>query len=1070
MPHTIHRSPSAQSRLIEQAYRESWSLFQRTLNAPRGVWPQWDWVVITAANERQARSYRLQIEWRIRENLLPRTIRFLIVPDPMGRKIGSGGATVNALAEIIRSQTRRARKSKGPEPAERLNWKRILILHSGGESRRLPHCSAFGKIFGRVPRELPDGRPSTLFDEFLISLSGLPYRMHEGVFVTSGDVLLLFDHSQLSLTSQGVVGIAAATPAEMGTRHGVYVAAKEDHRVQRFLHKQSLTKLRSAGAVDAAGNVAIDTGLVWFDPSTVGKMLDLFGMDRTGRFPPGSRFQKIVDENAPLNLYGDLLMPLAEKTTREKYLRDESDGRPGPAVEQMRPAIWETMRKTPFRVHSLSPVEFIHFGSTAEYLDVMTQGINSRAGLDWSRSVASCAPKNKTAGLPVLIGSAVGNLENNRRGHSVVEDCFLPGRVVLGDRCLLSQIQTTKDLVIRDGIVVHQLPAAPAKGSKKRGFVTRVYGTGDNPKLSCEQPGATFANRPWAEWLDQAALRPKDIWPGIAPKERTLWNARLFPFVPTRDESLELSLWMQAPDHSDLAVRRRWLEAPRVSFEDGAEITDSNDVLAEIKNTDGLVRIERFCDAVEREVPATDAVPILGRNAAEVKRRATAAARRYAALPLSVLQIRGYKFIADALARHPQSQTCLAAAERYEDRAFGVLAGLIRDATPKPQRRQVAGEIARDVDRAVMVKVPARIDLAGGWSDTPPFSIEYGGKVLNAAILVNGQPPVQVECEKLADPVLIFESVDLGVRKQFDRAEDVFKHNDPSDPFALHKAATVLAGLVGSSRSRSTGGNLAKKLGGLLGGGLHLKTRVALPRGSGLGTSSILAGALLTCLRVFLDRSVEFEEIYDEVLCLEQMLTTGGGWQDQVGGMVEGIKLSSTEPDLPQRPTIEPVRLSPDVEEALRKRLLLIYTGQRRLAKGILRGIMGKFMSRDPEVFQILRNIREIAVAQKDALENGDLGEVGRLMTQHWELNKRMDPGTTNPFIDHLFEVCAPLSCGGKLAGAGGGGFMILIARDEAAPMQIKRTLAREFSGTEVGLRQCRIATQSVHIQTAASD
>ena len=75
---------------------------------------------------------------------------------------------------------------------------RVLLIHSGGDSRRLPHCSAAGKLFARVPRVLPDGRASTIFDEFLIGLSGLAAQLPPGVLIASGDVLLVFDHLQLN--------------------------------------------------------------------------------------------------------------------------------------------------------------------------------------------------------------------------------------------------------------------------------------------------------------------------------------------------------------------------------------------------------------------------------------------------------------------------------------------------------------------------------------------------------------------------------------------------------------------------------------------------------------------------------------------------------------------------------------------------------------------------------------------------------------------------------------------------------------------------------------------------------
>jgi len=1048
--------------LLEQSYRESWEYHRRSLEAPPGVWPAWDWIVLTAANERQAQAYQLQIDWRRRAGLLPRATRFAVISDPEGRRVGSGGATINALAEVARRQVALSRARKNKELANLFAWKRVLILHSGGESRRLPHCSALGKVFARVPRELPDGRPSTLFDEFLISLSGVPFRMHEGVFVVSGDVLLLFDHRQLDLSRQGVVGVAARAPAEVGTRHGVYVAESAGDRVRRFLHKANLAELHSAGAIDATGNLPIDTGMVWFDPGAVAKVMGLFEFDETMRFSESGPFAEIVAQESQVNLYSDLLMPLAAETKHEDYLADASDGPPTPAVQHLRPLIWEGFRGVPFRVESLSPVEFIHFGTTTEYMTLMTEGLDSRIALGWNRSVSSFRECGEQREGVVVLGSSLRWITTTGANRCVVEDCHLGGDLAVGNRCLASHVWSESAIVLEAGLVLHQLPVAAAGGAE-RGFVTRLYGVEDNPKLLFGESGATFLNRSWAVWLREAAVSPEQLWEGVGGEERSLWNARLFPFAPTREESLALTLWMHHPAAALEETRQKWLAAPRLSLAESACRADVLEILEDLKRLDDLVRVQRFCEAVEREEPSREAIVLLGDRPGDVQRRSAMAAKRFAHSVRPMLPIRGFKAIADALQRQEDNKWCVEQGRRYEDRAFDVLARAIREATPRPRRVRTERPRLADRPRRATVQAPARIDFAGGWSDTPPFSIEYGGKVLNAAVRVRGRLPVRVECEILDRPVLVLESFDLGVSREFDQSEAILRYADPSDPLALFKAAVVLSGLVRAQRGRGEM-DFSKELDRMLGGGLRIAAEVALPHGSGLGTSSILAGALLACLRVILGRPVEFETIYDEVLCLEQMLTTGGGWQDQIGGMVGGIKLATTEPGLPQRPHIEPVKLRPDVAEPLRRRLVLIYTGQRRLAKGILRNIMGRFMSRDPEVVQILCGIREIAEAQRRALERGDLDEMGRLMTEHWEMNKRMDPGTSNPFIDRLFELCAPYASGAKLAGAGGGGFMELIARDEEAPAGLADILLRTFPGTAIGPWPSEIAEESLMV------
>ena len=217
--------------------------------------------------------YRRQFAWRREASLLPSRTRFLAIADPPGQRIGSGGATLRVLTEL------QTRTGDGPdlEPSAERDIStagRILIIHSGGDSRRLPHCSALGKLFARLPRTLPDGRASSIFDELLISLSGLAIELPPGVLVASGDVLLVFDHLQLSFQRSGVTGVAAAASAEMGARHGVYVSGGS-HNLRAYLHKPSTDQLRQWNAIDDAGMVAIDTGLAWLDAPTVSKFVTL---------------------------------------------------------------------------------------------------------------------------------------------------------------------------------------------------------------------------------------------------------------------------------------------------------------------------------------------------------------------------------------------------------------------------------------------------------------------------------------------------------------------------------------------------------------------------------------------------------------------------------------------------------------------------------------------------------------------------------------------------------------------------------------------------------------------------
>jgi fucokinase len=368
--------------------------------------------------------------------------------------------------------------------------------------------------------------------------------------------------------------------------------------------------------------------------------------------------------------------------------------------------------------------------------------------------------------------------------------------------------------------------------------------------------------------------------------------------------------------------------------------------------------------------------------------------------------------------------------------------------------------------RRVQVKAAARIDFGGGWTDTPPYSIEQGGTVLNAAVTLRGVYPIEAEAVWLDERRLILESPDIEARLEPATAGELLSYANPADLFALQKAALVLKGLASPDLDPNMP---VRDLCQQLSGGLKLITQTTIPRGSGLGTSSIMAGAVLQCLSQLIGSETTPAQLFDEVLCLEQMLTTGGGWQDQVGGLWGGIKLINTAPGLPQQIQVETIKLSPETRVELASRLVLVYTGRQRLAKNLLRSVMGRWMARDPEMVWIQQEIARLAVAMRDALLANDVSHFGELLSEHWVINKRMDSGCTNDFIDHLFGVMSPHIDGAKLAGAGGGGFAIVVARSIAAVRDLASALKAHYEGTPVEIWDSAIPEAGMLVQALPS-
>ena len=490
-------------------------------------------------------------------------------------------------------------------------------------------------------------------------MSGLSAEMPPGVLIAAGDVLLIFDHLQLSFQRGGVVGVAAAAPAAMGTQHGVYATAAGGRRVQAYLHKPSPAGLARWDAVSSDGTVQIDTGLVWWDVPSTQRLVALAqeptvaGLLAPGRPPPGS-----------LNLYGDLLLPLAASTEREAYLAEAGDGPATPALQSARRTIWERLRGLAFSVERLQPAVFAHFGTSREYWE-MAAGDPQMARLCGWTGAGEAAGNG-----PVLINAAVGQPVGDEPGPptaggepadagaaarepALVTDSDLAAGLSWRGAALVANVQTGQALALGRDVVVDQLPLAVG------GWVTRVFGLGDDPKPAWEGPGATFLNRPWVEWLvelvgseaSEEQRRPfggaeesggahdtglvhrraiELLWPHMPRVERTLWNARLYPVAEDREESLGLALPLQGPGEAPAGWWERWLGARRLSLAESFRLADGERMLAGLAGLEDELAARSFCAAVAGETPAAEAKRLLGATPGALRRRAAPAAARIA--------------------------------------------------------------------------------------------------------------------------------------------------------------------------------------------------------------------------------------------------------------------------------------------------------------------------------------------------------------------------------------------------------------------------------------------------------
>lgn len=370
-------------------------------------------------------------------------------------------------------------------------------------------------------------------------------------------------------------------------------------------------------------------------------------------------------------------------------------------------------------------------------------------------------------------------------------------------------------------------------------------------------------------------------------------------------------------------------------------------------------------------------------------------------------------------------------------RAFAAIRRVLTPETPA----DVPAGWRYPVGARVTAEAPVRIDLAGGWTDTPPQAFEMGGRVLNVALTLDGRLPVRAAARILPEPVIHFSAVDLGVELQIASRAELGRWDDPSDPFALHKAALVECGLL------ATGCSDLREVLARWGGGLHLETEARVPKGSGLGTSSILGATVMGCLRELTGGDTSWQALFRDVLAVEQRITSGGGWQDQVGGLLPGIKLTETAAGFAQKPEVRQIECEPEILAEFERRLVLFYTGVPRLARNVLQRVVSRYLAREPGMRASLRRMSELAGETAEALQHGDFPAVGTALCESWELNQFLEPTASNAGVEAIIALVAGYCDGWKLAGAGGGGFLILLASSREAAEQVRAVLEAQPQG-----------------------
>ena len=385
------------------------------------------------------------------------------------------------------------------------------------------------------------------------------------------------------------------------------------------------------------------------------------------------------------------------------------------------------------------------------------------------------------------------------------------------------------------------------------------------------------------------------------------------------------------------------------------------------------------------------------------------------------------------------------------DKAFSLLREGLLDTDAKPQ----VPSLSVAEDQIVWGRSPVRIDIAGGWTDTPPYCLMEGGNVINLAIELNGQPPLQAYIRPSKELRIVLRSIDLGAMEAVETSKQLKDFMHVGSPFSIPKAALVLAGF---------GNGVLKGELEAFGSGIEITLLSAIPAGSGLGTSSILAATVLGALNDFCGLGWDKNEIGHRTLMLEQMLTTGGGWQDQFGGVLGGVKLLQTGRGFAQNPQVRWLPTDLWTQPEYRPCHLLYYTGITRTAKSILAEIVRRMFLNHGDELRLLRQMKAHTLDMYEAIQQNDFVRMGQLVRKTWTQNQLLDSGTNPESVEALTRLIDDLCLGYKLPGAGGGGYLYMIAKDPEAAARIKQILTDNSPRKNARFVEMDLSTKGLQI------
>ena len=892
--------------------------------------------------------------------------------DPIGSKLGSGGGTA-WLLEACKQHI-----APDKDFLEWLREEKRILLHAGGQSRRLPGYAPSGKILTPIPvfrwargQRLEQNLLSLQLPLYEQIMEKAPTSLR--TLIASGDVYIRAGQPLQDIPDVDVVCYGLWVDPNLAKNHGVFVSSRSyPDKLDFMLQKPSVEEL---GKLMQTHLFLMDIGIWLLSDRAVDLLI---------------KRSKKGGELSYYDMYSEFGLTLGEH----------------PRIAD------EELNGLSVAILPLPGGEFYHYGTSRELISstLAVQNLVNDQREIMHRKVKP-HPAMFVQNADVAYRLTADNSE------IWIENSCVGKEWNIHRQTIITGVPTNDwKLNVPSGVCIDVVPLGEAE------YVSRPYGFNDTFKGALTEERTIYQGISVREWLSCRKVAVEEI-----DGAHDLQAARLFPVCSTIEELGLVMRWMisepELQEGKEIWKRSRRLSADEIS---------------------AYANLRRL--AAQRDSFRVMNWPVLARNyerSVFYQLNLDDAAHEFAihhlelpdALPLSApLMTR----ISDNMFRARVQQFSGKTYTEYERRAFGLMReGLTAAALAKKQQPHLSVYS----DQIVWGRSPVRIDLAGGWTDTPPYCLNEGGNVVNIAIELNGQPPLQVYVKPCKEYKIILRSIDLGAIETVTTYEELSDFMQVGSPFSIPKAALVLAGFQ-PEFSADVYVTLEEQL-KAFGSGIEITLLSAIPAGSGLGTSSILASTVLGAVSDFCGLKWDKNEICNRTLILEQLLTTGGGWQDQYGGVLRGVKLLQTHAGMEQSPL---VRWLPDylfTGSEYQKCHLLYYTGITRTAKGILAEIVRSMFLNSTEHLALLGSMKSHAFDLYEAIQRGNFDEMGRLVGKSWKQNQALDSGTNPASVEAIIRQIDDYCLGYKLPGAGGGGYLYMVAKAPEAAVKIRAILTQ---------------------------